>query len=400
MIRRGGEAGAAYLATSLVTLATLYALNRAGDAELLRQVLAIQFIASLAAGLEPGTAKAAALGGASRGEAPPSTRAIVVVSGLKALLAAPILALVWRLFDPTMDARLLVFTPFICAAGFAATDLRVIYDLRGRHTAAIWIKQGSLGGGLIVLATLAAAGIPLAVAVGVSTLARLLLILVLLGGAPGGSRVDRSGLTALLRDPRWLSLAGASAIAAIGGSADRMFGLRYLSAESWAGYFALYEVFSKFWFLPYFVAPIVFARTAAGRDTRNVTRWAAILTSASGLVFVAVVAAALFVAPDLPRVLLGSRLSAAVPSFAIVAFAAGVALNSLAQIRIAELQGRGAAHRTLVIMALSALATTALFYLAARTFGAPGLLCAWLIKSLVEVALAYAPFRRRSQVAT
>ena len=190
-----------------------------------------------------------------------------------------------------------------------------------------------------------------------------------------------------------MSLAGASVVAAVGGSADRVFGLRLLSPGEWAGYFALYEVFSKFWFIPYVLAPIIFARTASGLDARAVGRGARMATMAAGALFVAGVAAILLVAPGLPASLFGSRLAIHAPPSAIVAFAGAVALSSLAQIRIAELQGRGAAHRALVITGASAVATTALFYVAARSSGATGLLYAWLGKALIDLALAYFPVR-------
>ncbi len=400
MARRGGIAGAAYLAASLIVLATLFTLNRQGDANLLRQVLAIHFIATLAAGLEPATAKAAALAVTEAALDLPSRRTIVAASGIKALLAAPGLALVWRLSDPAMDPRLLILTPMICVAGFAATDLRVLFDLRGRHAAAIWIKQGSLGGGLIILAALAVLGVPLLAALAASTLARLGLVLALLVRSPSGR--DRNGgpnLTSLMRDSRWLALAGASVIAAAGGSADRVLGLRFLSPDAWAGYFALYEVLSKFWFIPYVATPVIFARAAVGRDARAVTRAAVGFTVTSGVILTVGVGVVLWLAPGVPRAILGSRLGGAIPDYAIIAFAAAVALNSLAQIRIAELQGRGAAHRAFAIMAVSALVTTGLFYVAVRGFGAAGLLCAWLAKSVFELGLAYAPFRRDARSA-
>jgi hypothetical protein len=299
------------------------------------------------------------------------------------------------LSDPNAGWPLLACAPLICVAGFAASDLRVLFDLQGRHAAAIWIKQGSLGGGLIVVGVLAAEGVPVALALGVASLVRIVFALVCARAAsPGPSPADGPGLGAMMRDPRWMSLAGASVVAAIGGSADRVLGLRYLAADAWAGYFALYEVFSKFWFIPYVVTPIVFARAAAGLDSGRVGRLSWRLTIVAGAVFVGVVAATLLVAPGLPQRLLGQRLDAGIPPASIVAFAGAVAIGALAQIRIAVLQGQGAAHRSLVVMAASAAITTAMFYAAARTFGAAGLLYAWLAKSLIDLALTYVPSPR------
>ncbi len=390
--RRGSVVAAAYLATSAITLAVLFVFTRRGDPALLRSVLAAQFIATLAAGLEPATTKALALRNPGTTTFATSGRTILTASGLKALAASPVLALVWRLSDPAAGWPLLACAPLVCIAGFAATDLRVLFDLKGRHAEAIWIKQGSLGGGLVIVAVLAAKGAPVALALGLASLARIAFTLACASADfAGTSQVTGAGLGAMMRDPRWMSLAGASVVAAVGGSADRVFGLRYLTADAWAGYFALYEVFSKFWFIPYVVAPIVFARAAAGLNSGHVGRLAWRLTTAAGAVFVGGVAVILLVAPGLPQRLLGERLDAGIPPLALVAFAAAVAIGALAQIRIAELQGRGAAHRSLVVMAASATITTALFYAVARTSGAAGLLYAWLAKSLIDLALIYVP---------
>jgi hypothetical protein len=399
--RRGSVVATAYLSTSVITLAVLFVFARRGDATLLREVLAAQFIATLAAGLEPATTKALALSGPNPGAIGASRRTILSAGGLKALAAAPILAFVWRLSDPAAGWPLLICTPLVCIAGFAATDLRVLFDLQGRHAEAIWIKQGSLGGGLVILAVLAAGGMPMPLALGLASLARIVFALFVARAPSGGSHCrDGVQLGSIMRDPRWMSLAGASVLAAIGGTSDRVFGLRYLSADGWAGYYALYEVFSKFWFISYLVTPIVFARTAAGLDSGPVSRVAWRLTASAGALFVVGVSAILLVAPGLPERLLGPRLDAGFPPLAIVAFAAAVAIGGLAQIRIAELQGRGAAHRSLVVVAASAAVSTALFYAAARSFGAAGLLYAWLAKSAVDLTLTYVPPWPRRRLST
>jgi hypothetical protein len=390
--RRGSVVAAAYLSTSAITLAVLFVFARHGDAALLRSVLAAQFIASLAAGLEPATAKALALSGPGTAVIASSWRTVLAAGAVKALVASPILALVWRLSDPAASWPLLACTPLVCIAGFAATDLRVLFDLEGRHAEAIWIKQGSLGGGLVLLAVLAANGTPVPIALAAGSLARIVFALAAARTrVAGGDARDGVALAAMMGDPRWMSLAGASVVAAIGGSADRVFGLRYLTADGWAGYYALYEVFSKFWFIPYIVTPIVFARAATGSGAARISRLAWRLTVAAGTVLVVGVGGTLFVAPDLPEHLLGARLGAGLPPPAIIAFAAAVAIGSLGQIRIAELQGEGAAHRSLAVMATSAAITTVLFYESARAFGAAGLLYAWLIKSAIDLGLTYVP---------
>ncbi len=405
-IARGATVAVAYLSTSLVVVGVIFLLGRFGDARLLREILAIHFIAALAAGLEPATAKAAALRATERGpdEAvviDASAGAIVAIGAIKALLAWPLLAIVWRIADPTLDPWLLAWLWPVCAAGFTATDLRVLLDLRGRHAAAIWLKQGSLGGGLLVMAALAWGGASLPVALGVATFGRLAIVAFAIKRNRGsdGYRLG-GGVLEHLKDVRWLELAGASVIAAIGGSADRVFGLRFLAPEAWAAYYLLYEVFSKFWFIPYILGPIVFAKVARGKDARATARAAWRFTALAGATFVVVVASVAILVPDAPTRLMGSKLGAIAPAGTIVAFAAAVAINSLVQLRVAELQGEGRARRTLVVMAVSAAIATMLFWVSARGWGAPGLLVAWLIKSVFELGAVYFPHGRSASSRT
>ena len=69
-------------------------------------------------------------------------------------------------------------------------------------------------------------------------------------------------------------------------------------------------------------------------------------------------------------------------------------IGSFVQLRIADLQGVGASRRAAIVSGFSALFSVALFYLTARSWGAAGLLSAWLVKSLVELAVAMLPARR------
>ena len=388
MGRRAALTAGAYVLAAAVVVATFIALKGRVDPRLLQGLLGYFFIASMSAGLEPGTIKAAALA-EPNGSAPSNVdvRAALAASALKGLVAAPILAVVWRFADPHIDAAALMWTPGLCVAGFAATDLRVWLDLDGRHAAAIWLKQGGLAGGLAIVAALVWAGSPLAVAIGVSTLARLALVAAAALWLAARRNVSQTGSTApvtsqiigLIADRRWLEFAGASVVGAISGGADRVFGLRYLSPEAWAGYYLIYEVFSKFWFIPYLLTPILFARRVAEGPRNAFTREAWRLAIGAGLIFLIAVIALVFLAPHLP--IAGLHLPLGPPA---VAFALAVVVAGFTQLRVAELQGAGASRRVLVAMGVSAVLSAALFFHGARAFGATGLMVAWLIKAAVE----------------
>jgi hypothetical protein len=377
----------AYLAAAAAVLLTVIVLRGLVPAALLDRFLGFVLIASLAAGLEPGTVKASALGEAG-GQATVSP-AHLAAGAVKALAASPVLALLWRFADPAVPGSALVWTPILAVAGFCATDLRAGLDLRGRYAMAITVKQGSLAGGFVLAGGLIACGAPLSSAIGVSCLARLTVLGVTVNPVWSGDRREPrrgpslgTGVLRLLGDRRWIDLAGVSVIAAASGGADRLFGLRYLTPVSYAGYYLTYELFSRFWLAPYLLSPILFARRALGADDDGFARAAWGLTGLAGGAYLIVTAALVVLAPGLLHEVVGLSFGPAT-----LAFAAAVVLNSFSQLRVAELQGAGRSRRAAVAIALGAAVSIPLFFLAARGFGGRGLLLAWLAKSALELAV-------------
>ena len=369
----------AYVTTALAVLLVVVVLRHAVSPVALRDVLGFYFISALASGLEPATVKASVL---RNGSPPDNLGGVLGASAIKALAVSPILGVIWRFADPGAPFAVVLLLPLVVVAGFWATDVRVLLDLRGRHAWAVWLKQGSLAGGFVLLAALTGVGLSLCWAVLVSSLARLIpLAAIAMANGRGGGR----GLVALklLRDRRWVELAAVSAIAAAGGSIDRILALRYLPAASYGGYFLLYELFSRFWLIPYLITPVLFASLAAGRSSRALMARAWRLTLAAGAAFVVVVAVVAVASPAITLPLLGLPFGAPV-----IAFAAAVGVAALTQLRIAELQGLGAARRTLVVTALGALVSAVVFFIGVRSMGIDGLLWAWLVKSLVELVAA------------
>jgi hypothetical protein len=384
---RAAAVTGAYLAAAAAVLLTVIALRGVVSPTILRRFLGFVFMASLTAGLEPGTVKGAALGeagvrGASRG-------AYLAAGAIKGLAASPILALLWRFADPGVSLATLAWTPALAVAGFCATDLRALVDLQGRYAVAIAVKQGGLAGGVVLAGVLIGLGTPAAGAIGLSCVARLACLVPVADRVAGQDLLARraGGATGrqvwrLLSDRRWLDLAAVSVIAAASGGADRLFGLRYLPPVSYGGYYLTYELFSKFWLLPYLLSPILFARRAADSASADPfvgAAWA--LTALAGAAFVAVTAGIVLLAPSLLRQVVGASFG-----LATVGFAAAVVVNSFSQLRLAELQGARRSRRAAVATAAGAAISIPLFFVAARAFGGGGLLVAWLAKAVLELA--------------
>jgi hypothetical protein len=376
-----------YLASAAAVLLTVILLRAQVPPSALSRFLGFVVIASLSAGLEPGTVKAAALDPQGARDIPGA--AFLAAGALKAIAASPVLALLWRFADPDVPAGALAWTPALAIAGFCATDLRTGLDLRGRYAVAIGLKQGSLAGGVALAGCLIAVGASLPGAVAASCLARLAFLGLAAHRAEREGSPWRGGLAhlggqvrRLLGDRRWIDLAAVSAIAAASGGADRLFGLRYLSPAAFGGYYLTCELFSRFWLIPYLLSPIVFARRASGVPDDGFARAAWGLLGAAGAAYLAITAGLLLLAPGLVRQVIGPFLGA--PT---LAFVAAVVVNSFSQLRVAELQSVGRSRRAAVAIAASAGISIPLFYLCARGFGGSGLLWAWLAKSVLELAV-------------
>ncbi len=381
---RAGTVAGAYLATGLTVMIMVVLLRQTLPAAALRELLGFYFIAALAAGLDPGTAKALFVGRSREA----GLWAVLGASALKALVVAPVLGLVWRFAAPGLSLAILLTTPLIVVAGFWATDVRVLLDLRGRHATAVWLKQGSLAAGFLVAAILVGTGVPLLWAVLTSSLPRLCLP-VLAGWTDQAPASGTRSAIALLSKTPWLAFAGISVLGAAGGSIDRIVALRWLPTAGYSGYYLLYELFSRFWLLPYLITPILFARIAAGQGGGVFAAWSWRGTWIAGFAFVIGVAGVALGAPGLLHGFLGVNFG--LPT---VALAGAIAINALTQLRVAELQAAGGARQALLATLAGTLVAVVAFGFGVRQMGVDGLLWAWLLKSALEFSVAMVGGRR------
>jgi hypothetical protein len=271
-------------------------------------------------------------------------------------------------------------------AGFCTTDLRTLFDIRGRHALATGFKQGVHGLGHAAAAGLLIAGLPLVAAIGLSTLLRLALMGLGAWGVDTGVRGGtwREARRLLLRS-RWLDFAGASALGSLSGATDRIFGLRYLPAMAFSAYYISFEGLARFWLLSFLIAPIVFARGVNGQGSAGLVRAAFALIVLAGAGLLAAIAVVMIAAPALVTAVVGVRLP--LPTLALgLAVVAGAAI----QLRQIQLQAAGRTRATLLIAVTTTVVAGLAFFIAARRFGVAGLMYAALVKAAVEFALTFA----------
>lgn len=378
LLRRGLSALSAYLVTSLTLLAAAIALKHSVSPALAQSALSVLFISAVVGGLEPGTGRAAAIGD-DRTDA----RGIFWASAIKALIAAPLIGVVWRVSDPAVSAGVLLWLPAIVVSGFLAADFRVLLDVRGRHASAIWLKQGPASLAIASLAAMVIAGVPLTAAVAASTVLRLVATLAFVAWRIGAAMgVDAGAVLARLRNGAWPHFALLSVLAASSGSLDRFVALRTLGEGAYNGYFILFEVLSKFWLLSYLAAPIVFARRATGAMSAGALRRVHLAIWGAGAAYLAAIAVA---ARTWPAGLGGLVDAARLDPWALSAFGLAMVISSSAQLIMVDIQARGGRWTATGFTVVSLLAAIAVFYGFSQAWGVEGLLWAWLVKSALEM---------------
>ncbi len=389
LLRRGAGAVFAYATTALSTIAAIALLGRHLSPPELQAFLVYLLVAATSAGIEPGTAKGFLLRrpewtGADAG-------AIAGASALKAVAVSPVFALLWvtPADAPPLDWRLALLTPVVVALSFVVTDLRVLLDARGRHAAAIWLKQGSLATAIVAGAASLLAGASLALAVALGCAARALVTLALLRGAEM-ARPASHAVRAMLRSVDWRWMLAASVLGAVAATIDRVVAFRLLPAATANAYVLLYEILSKFWLLPYLLGPILFVRVSRNDGDARFLRMSLVLTIGAAAPFLAI-ATLLPLAPV--NVL---RLGAFGPSETLV-FAVAIVVSAVNQLLVTRLQARSGTRAATAVVALGLATSVVCFPLFTWLHPAAGLFWAWLAKSCAELAALWLVRDRRAE---
>jgi len=381
----------AYLVTAVALFVIFQWLRYQVPAAVLQDILSFFFISAVASGIEPGTAKAYLLmQNTNVGKSNIGLLSLLLVSTIKAFLASPFFAVVWFLTNSGDASNFwyIAWTPILIIIGFITTDLRVIIDAGERYTHAVWLKQGSLSLGMLVLASAYMAGMSLDIAIGAALLSRLLwLMAFLLMEHHHFGRTATSIIEPLVsvEQRRWLDLALTSVLAAISGSIDRILVFMYLPAAEASSFFIISELLTKFWLLPYVLGPIVFAKWATGADGSSFTRGAHVIIVTAGVTFVTIVAFAVYLYPHYIRIILGEAFDV----YGIVLFSMAIVIVSTSQIYLAELQGRGRAKQVVNVFLFITILSVPLFYFCIQVFSLQGLYSAWVIKATIECAFLY-----------
>ena len=386
MFSRALPAVTAYLFTAAILIGTILLLERHLPPAALQSFLAYVFIATLAAGLEPGTAKAALVAASDHRQVKAST-ALIVASVLKGLLVSPVLVAVWVLSGASgQDPSVLLMVPVLAWLGFVASDVRALIDAQGRHAAAIWLKQGSLSLAIIVAAWMVAKDHSLLVAIAAACLARAAWTAGFIWWTAGG-KWTTGRVSDHLMSRRWTHLLLTSALGAMAGSVDRVVAFRLLEETTSNAYILLYEVLTKFWLLPYLLVPVTFVKSLQSNQDLAFRKFAYALILIAGVPF-------LFGAMALPFVPVVTVTSAGFEVWGVSLFAAAIIIASFNQLLASELQASDRAGAATASATAGLFVAVVAFPVLVLWLGLNGLFVAWLLKSLAETAVIITAIRQ------
>lgn len=370
-----------YFVTTIVVVASIALLKDKIPSDKLGSILNYVFIMSIAAGVEPGTAKARML---SNGNVQSHiiSSSLIFASITKSLALSPLFVLLWLYTsDSAGFSNVVLLIPLIVALGFVASDIRTILDARSNHARAIWLKQGSVSIGISVATAAMLWGTSVTSAVALSCATRLVWTVALVASGKPSQAQDHPLRCYILSHP-WPNLLLASVTGAAAASIDRAVVLRQFGSDEAAAYIFFYELLSKFWILPYLLSPIVFAKIATGETGHDFGRSSKVLVWSLGLPFIAVAPFAVSL-PFAHSLVQGFEREFS--PLLLVVFACSIVLAAHNMVLIAALQAKGRLKRVTVATSFGLAGSLLFFPLGASNFGMPGIFIAWLLKGLVEL---------------
>jgi hypothetical protein len=380
---------AAYFFTSILLITSIVVLNRIVGAEQTKTFMTYVFIASLAAGLDPGTAKSA-LVKSNHLDSSGISISLLAASFIKACIVSPALVLIWFLSTGELeDIFFLVLIPMLTGIGFLATDIRVFLDARGRSASAIWLKQGSLSLAIICTAVALALNYSLVIGILISCAVRLFWMIGFILSL-GGVQWSWGPFFTYLMPSYWRHFLLASAIGSFAASIDRIVAFHYLDAVSTSAYVLSYEILSKFWLLPYLLGPLVFVKVAKSRSNIAFVKQCYLLIAIAGIPF-------LFFAAALPYIPIESIQLAGLSPWGLTLFSSAILIAAFNQIIVSKFQASGSEAMVTSSATLGLLVACLGFPILLWLMGINGLFLAWTLKSLSEfAALKLLTFKRKS----
>ena len=379
----------AYSATAVILVASLAYASKHLSSTTLSTFLSLVFLTSLTSGLEIGTAKHVLHSDHNLPFArSPNLSFIAEAAKIGVVTSVPI-AIILHLQGniPAKPATLLLVAILVAIPGYLSTELKVFLDARGFHLRGILIKQAGLCLAFISYIICFAFAKRVEYASLAACALRMLLILTVLSTSIDGLKIrsfaDSQSFFSRSSSLPIMKFMVASILTCLSGSIDRIIALNVLSPLSASSYFAVFEVLSKFWLLPYIISPIVYSKTATKKAISGYLRDALFLIAITGLlyIFLSVAASAVLRHMFLPL--------QRIEILSIFLMSTAIVISSFTQIILSYVQALGRHRIVLSTIVISMVSSCILFPLCYYLFGLSGFYSAWLMKSTAEILFLF-----------
>lgn len=373
----------AYLVSAIVVIASLYVIKLSPELNSQTELMVFVLIVSMISGIELGIVKSVlAFSNTSEKYLSFDLNKLIKLSFLRVIPVSFGISLLWFFLDNKSSIiEMYIFSLLLSFIAVASSEVRVIFDHFGKHSKAVWAKQGGLSLGMFCFASGMLLGMSFHVSVIAYVVVRSAWILFQFKNIQKFNLKQKQIKFNSKETGQWVGFHGVSILSMVSGNLDRILVSYFLIANEVLDYFLIYEIFTKYWLIAYLANPILFTYLTKSKDNfkkiRSVFFWLSIFSLLSVFVFWIFIVFFPNGFSDIFKI--------QVKVDYIFMFLIAIVVNSITQSIITVIQAKGESRKVFLINILITLLMVFIFILMASESGLVGVILAWLIKSFIEL---------------
>jgi O-antigen/teichoic acid export membrane protein len=373
----------AYLTSAIIVIASLYTIKLSPELSSQTELMVFVLIVSMISGIELGIVKSVlASSNISEKYLSFDLNKLIKLSFLRVIPASFGISLLWFFLDNKSSIiEIYIFSLLLSFIAVASSEARVIFDHFGKHSKAVWAKQGGLSLGMSCFISGMLLGMSFQVSVMAYVVVRSAWIIFQFQNLQNFNLKERQIKFNSKETNQWVGFHGVSILAMASGNLDRIVVSYFLIANEVLDYFLIYEIFTKYWLIAYLVNPILFTYLAKSKDNfkkiKSVLFWLSIFALLSVFVFW------MFIVffPNGPLDILKIQIKVDY----ILMFLIAIVVNSITQSIITIIQAKGKSRKVFLINILITAFMVFIYILMASESGLKGVILAWLVRSIIEL---------------
>jgi O-antigen/teichoic acid export membrane protein len=375
----------AYLTSAIVVIASLYAIKLSPELASQTELMVFVLIVSMVSGIQLGIVKSVLVSSnASEKYLSFDLNKLIKLSFLRVIPVSFGISLLWFFLDNKSNIiEIYIFSLLLSFIAVSSSEARVIFDHFGKHSRAVWAKQGGLSLGISCFTSGMLLGMSFQVSVIVYVVVRSAWIIFQLKNIQNFDLKERQIKFNSKETSQWVGFHGVSILAMVSGNLDRIVVSYFLIANEILDYFLIYEIFTKYWLIAYLANPILFTYLTKSKDNfkkiRSVLFWLSIFALLSIFVFWMFI---VFFPNGLSDIF---KIQIKVDY--VFMFLIAIVVNSITQSIVTIIQAKGKSRKVFLINILITVFMVFTYILMASESGLEGVMLAWLVKSIIELVV-------------